>query len=345
MDNSQDFESFMESLDSDTHEVEVHDSSKGTSDAVSKIASVIASVYIYFSTLRIPDEESGSKSVSGVRANKSRARIVACVILAVAVLFTMTSPIVGTDREQDPILYQQEVVAIGDSTMALSQGVEDEDQENVSPNHHTTLPCLRESDTWVSMLKDKTISLACPGATTKDAIDIAKNTLVLGERTKRVYVSIGSNDFKAKRTVEEITDGTQRLIDIIRQRSPESEIVFVGYTLVPLGKCMNKNESLRARLLNSRHYKADETMKEIMSKTPNAYYVDVSELDYNICDKSQAMVRLPGTTHGALWHTTLIGHEKIAAKVNEEIGSVDSGIRGENKDHHQLPPVNPLPRW
>ena len=199
----------------------------------------------------------------------------------------------------------KENIALGDSTMSLSNGV----IENRSYG------CRHERGNWVSLLENETENLSCAGAVVDDMVELAGATRAIGENTQRVFITAGSNSFRNNASMNDVVKDLLNITKVVQEKAPDAHIIFVGYTYVPLGKCMNKNTKFDAHYINTLHVLGDYAMKKA-ARLSDSFFIDNSILTYNICKEDNTYVRLPGTTSGANWHTTLRGHRAIKNNVD-----------------------------
>ena len=127
------------------------------------------------------------------------ATICTIIILFIIVPLSLRSVnVIDTSGDPDPVVYDpienfdkhyhrsQKVVAVGDSTMSLSDGVEKK----------TSSSCKQEEATWVDMLGQDIANISCPGANVSDMLKEVRSSGAVGKNTKRVYISIGTNGYR-----------------------------------------------------------------------------------------------------------------------------------------------------
>ena len=198
-------------------------------------------------------------------------------------------------------------LAFGDSTMALADS-----KREVSAN-----TCIHEKGTWVSRLGGIT-NLSCSGSTIKEAIKEAEKTEYLTEKTAQVFITTSSNDYLYGAKQKDIDKDLEQLFTTIREKSQGVHIIVVGYTKVKTDrKCMGREEITRAQEINNQHKKANSSLKKALSDKDT--YIDIYNIDYDICNKKTTMVRLPETTKGSNWHTTGVGHKIISEKIIHDL--------------------------
>lgn len=219
----------------------------------------------------------------------------------------------------------QTVVALGDSTMALADGV----------NANSKAPCHQEASTWVDMLGQKIANLACPGASVTDMIAQVETSGAIGGTTKRVFITVGTNGYRRKNSVADMTNKVQKLVDEVRNRAPKSEIIFVGYTPIRYdthGECMSKSYEKQARNYDIYHQMGNYSMKQVAASN-RLHFIPIDDIEYDICDKKNTIVWLP-EQKGTAWHTTSYGHMLIAHRVFEHTGTVQNSRLSEDTIPH-----------
>lgn len=215
-----------------------------------------------------------------------------------------------TVEEETPV----SSVAIGDSTMALSDG-EISDWQN---------GCRHEKGNWPDMLGVEE-NISCAGADVSKVQRIAKETNTIGAVTEQVYITVGSNSFRDKQNEQDITEQTSELVEIINEKAPVANITFVGY-LPSLDStfCLKGKESKKAKELGRFHTSADKVMNSIAEET-NSEFISMDNLyKFDMCNEDNTYIRLPNTTPGAAWHTTSLGHTKIVENIEEYRESKES---------------------
>jgi len=193
-------------------------------------------------------------------------------------------------------------IAFGDSTMSLASGKKIDDR-----------PCRQEKNTWVELLGVDNYS--CPGNSIYDTFDIIDHNDELKNNPDKVFLTIGTNTLRHKGIDKKIGDYIQKIIDRIYHYSPHSEIIIVGYLPVYYGGgCLNKKQQHTAKYISNLHNRTNDILKKV-SHDNNIQFIDLSDINYTICNVDDTFIRVPGTTKGSNWHTTDKGHRKIAEKI------------------------------
>ena len=215
----------------------------------------------------------------------------------------------------------QKVVAVGDSTMSLSDGVRKKSQS----------PCKQEEATWVDMLGQNVANISCPGANVSDMVKEVRSSGAIGKNTKRVFISVGTNGYRRGYSTAHMTAMVEKLVREIEKKSPQAEIIFVGYTPVSYNDtCFKKGFMKEARLYDIYHQLANYSMRQV-AFSHDLYFIDIDDMDYDICNNDDTILRLP-SQEGTPWHTTSYGHMRIAQRVFDEVGTVEhSRIDEHNK--------------
>ena len=215
----------------------------------------------------------------------------------------------------------QKVVAVGDSTMSLSDGIRKKSQS----------PCKQEEATWVDMLGQNVANISCPGANVSDMVKEVRSSGAIGKNTKRVFISVGTNGYRRGYSTAHMTAMVQKLVREIEKKSPQAEIIFVGYTPVSYNDtCFKKGFMKEARLYDIYHQLANYSMRQV-AFSHDLYFIDIDDMDYDICNNDDTILRLP-SQEGTPWHTTSYGHMRIAQRVFDEVGTVEhSRIDEHNK--------------
>ena len=233
----------------------------------------------------------------------------------------------------DPVMYDpiesfdgyykrsQKVVAVGDSTMSLSDGVRKKSKS----------PCKQEEATWVDMLGQNIANISCPGANVSDMLKEVRSSGAIGKNTKRVFISVGTNGYRRGYSTAHMTAMVEKLVREIEKKSPQAEIIFVGYTPVSYNDtCFKKGFMKEARLYDIYHQLANYSMRQV-AFSHDLYFIDIDDMDYDICNNDDTILRLP-SQEGTPWHTTSYGHMRIAQRVFDEVGTVEhSRIDEHNK--------------
>lgn len=209
------------------------------------------------------------------------------------------------------------VVAVGDSTMALSNGRKMDSAGG----------CRHEKDNWVSLVDKGSMNISCSGATVKDTHVRVRDTIALGDKTKTVLITVGSNSFRKKETFSSLVQQIEDMTATIEEKAPGADIVFVGYLpVIAEPKCMTDRYVSTVRYINLVHKAADMVMQQVASEK-GYRFVDFSSATYNICNQNSTLVRIPHTTPGAAWHTTPQGHRYITQKILDAnvMGVIDDG--------------------
>lgn len=215
----------------------------------------------------------------------------------------------------------QKVVAVGDSTMSLSDGIRKKSQS----------PCKQEEATWVDMLGQNIANISCPGANVSDMVKEVRSSGAIGKNTKRVFISVGTNGYRRGYSTAHMTAMVEKLVREIEKKSPQAEIIFVGYTPVNYNDtCFKKGFMKEARLYDIYHQLANYSMRQV-AFSHDLYFIDIDDMDYDICNNDDTILRLP-SQEGTPWHTTSYGHMRIAQRVFDEVGTVEhSRIDEHNK--------------
>lgn len=215
----------------------------------------------------------------------------------------------------------QKVVAVGDSTMSLSDGVRKKSKS----------PCKQDEATWVDMLGQNIANISCPGANVSDMLKEVRSSGAIGKNTKRVFISVGTNGYRRGYSTAHMTTMVQKLVSEIEKKSPQAEIIFVGYTPVNYNDtCFKKGFMKEARLYDIYHQLANYSMRQV-AFSHDLYFIDIDDMDYDICNNDDTILRLP-SQEGTPWHTTSYGHMRIAQRVFDEVGTVEhSRIDEHNK--------------
>lgn len=252
------------------------------------------------------------------RSLKAGAKRVVIVLIVVLMCGSVSGVYIGhnawvahKERKENEIMSVKHLprngasVAFGDSTMSLADGVRIEDAG-----------CMQEENNWVDRLPD-VINMSCPGADVTRTIKIIKESTALRENPKKVLVSIGTNTMRKLGKDVELEKYVQYVVNHIRNISPESEIVFVGYLKVFSDvECLNDAEKKVAKYTDDLHIRSDEALKKVAGEN-NIEFVPMDDLTYDMCDSENTFVRIPNTTKGTNWHTTSKGHEAIAQRLAE----------------------------
>lgn len=209
--------------------------------------------------------------------------------------------------------HSQKVVAVGDSTMSLSDGVKKKSKS----------PCKQDEATWVDMLGQNVANISCPGANVSDMLKEVRSSGAIGKNTRRVFISVGTNGYRLGYSTAHMTAMMERLVRAIEKKSPKAEIVFVGYTPVSYNdSCFKKGFMKEARLYDIYHQLANYSMKQV-AFSHELYFIDIDDMDYDICNNDDTVLRLP-SQEGTPWHTTSYGHMRIAQRVFDEVGTVEN---------------------
>lgn len=204
-------------------------------------------------------------------------------------------------------------IAFGDSTMSLSEG-DPIEQEKLSPYN----PCHVETPTWVDLVGGVPTNLSCPGSHTKDALQLAEQTPLETLKPNIVFITTGSNQMRENISISDSTDTMINLVNTIKNKTPEADIIFVGY--LPLKhnkKCITEEHDTKyAHHIDNIHNRADQAMREAARRT-HTKFINNRNLRYNICEED-TYIRLPNTA-GTPWHTTLQGHQAIANNILKHI--------------------------
>lgn len=265
------------------------------------------------------------------------ATICTIIILFIIVPLSLRSVnVIDTSGDPDPVVYDpienfdkhyhrsQKVVAVGDSTMSLSDGVEKK----------TSSSCKQEEATWVDMLGQDIANISCPGANVSDMLKEVRSSGAIGKNTKRVYISIGTNGYRKGYSTSYMTNMMQKLVREIQKKSTDAEIIFVGYTPVNYNTvCFQKGFMKDARLYDIYHQLANYSMRQIASIN-DLYFIDIDDFEYDICDTRNTILRLP-SQDGTPWHTTSYGHMRIAQRVFDQTGTVENS-RLEKKNTQKI---------
>lgn len=257
------------------------------------------------------------------------ATIITFLILCIIALLSLRN-IGGAEMEVEsekpqPVIYDpiesvdgyykrsQKVVAVGDSTMSLSDGVKKKSKS----------PCRQDEATWVDMLGQNIANISCPGANVSDMLKEVRSSGAVGKNTKRVFISVGTNGYRRGYSTAYMTGMMQRLVNEVKKKAPSSEIIFVGYTPVDYNdSCFKKGFMKEARLYDIYHQLANYSMRQV-AYLNDLYFINIDDLKYDICNPSDTILRLP-SQKGTPWHTTSYGHMKIAGRVFEEVGTVEN---------------------
>lgn len=199
-------------------------------------------------------------------------------------------------------------VALGDSTMALADG-------EMADRHHG---CRHEKGAWPELLG--AANLSCSGAGARIVTKLTREVSELDTRTTRVYVTVGTNSFRAGMSTDEVRRATGVLVDVISDRAPTAEVVFVGYLSVHGdAECMSERDQRVAKHVDDLHARADEVMSEVASEK-GVEWIDVSGAPYPVCDGKKTYVHGSKPESGTPWHSSRAGHRYVADKVREELG-------------------------
>lgn len=255
------------------------------------------------------------------------------ILFVIGTLSLKNVTVESPEVDQSPVAYDpiesfdgyykrsQKVVAVGDSTMSLSDGVRQKLES----------PCKHDEATWVDMLGQNVANISCPGANVSDMLKEVRSSGAVGKNTKRVYISIGTNGYRQGYSTEYMTEMMQKLVVEINKKSSGAEIIFVGYTPVNYNtECFQKGFMKEARLYDIYHQLANYSMRQV-AYLNGLYFIDIDDFEYDICDVDNTILRLP-SQEGTPWHTTSYGHMRIAQRVFEETGTVEnSRIDEKNK--------------
>lgn len=200
-------------------------------------------------------------------------------------------------------------VALGDSTMALADG-------ELSDRHHG---CRHEKGAWPELIG--ATNLSCSGAGAKTVTKLTREISELDTRTTRVYVTAGTNSFRAGMSTDEVHQAVGTLVDVIAHRAPEAEVVLVGYLTVHADEgCMSDKDRRVAGHVDHLHARADEVMSRVADEK-GVTWVDVSGADYPACDSDKTYVHGSDPESGTPWHSSRAGHRYVADKVRSTLSA------------------------
>ena len=291
---------------------------------------------------KISHKEKDNKSSSSI--NKKKYKSYAVIGLLIAFIF-LSAPLTVTgagmlgiintkdlddsspqDKEKDkeleeivdqpipePVENPAKSVALGDSTIALSNA-------NIIDKYHG---CRHEEGNWASLIGvEKNIS--CAGTNAEQILKVAQETGFIGNSTESVYITAGSNSFRERHSKNETLGTLTNLVSTINKKAPHASIYFIGY--LPgndvSGCTQNKYEDT-IKKLNYYHLQGNEVMSEVAFATKTNFYSMDELVNNDYCNPNKTLIRLPNTTPGATWHTTLEGHKRIA----DFIHKYQSGIK------------------
>lgn len=238
--------------------------------------------------------------------------------LIVPIFFTAIMMISGCAQHNEAlqdIHDDQPIVnyAFGDSTVSLSDG------QVVS--RHFDNKCAVERGNWASLLPGETTNLSCPGFDIKQTKKIVEQSDIDTVQPDNIFITIGSNQMRNDKSLKVSREELADLVDTIHNKSPQSELYFVGYLKIDANStCLqnvDKSHQDYATYLDTLHDRGDQGMREI-SRRKNIAFINMRHLEYDLCG-TDTFVRLPWEPGGAPWHTTPAGHRAIADEIIKNI--------------------------
>lgn len=233
--------------------------------------------------------------------NKTKSLTIALLSSGIIVTVMIMSVIMSLAIVSNSPKKSSEIIVLGDSTAALSTS------ETVYN------PCKTDNTAWPSLINAH--SLACSGSRIDKAYDIARSTPYIGQDTKYVFMTIGTNSLRSGMTTRDAAIDIQKIIDIINIKAPHAHVYLVGYLPVHDVECLSEYERESFYELGKIHDMANISLRNAAQETSSSF-ISVDDFSNKIC--SSPLIYPPGT--GVDWHTTPRGHDMIAQRISDVSG-------------------------
>lgn len=219
------------------------------------------------------------------------------------------APPVSPPAVAHPQQEKKNIIVLGDSTASLNDG-------DKHPPEHTPVPCTQERGTWPDRLYGAhIINLSCPGDTIGDTIaTVARTTTITPQST--ILISIGSNDARRGYPLTTIMERLSTLVDIL----PTKNIIFVHYLPITVPPACT-HVTREAKNVSTYHTVANIAMEQV-AKKHRLPLITMQDAHVTLCGENSNLIRNPTLVHNpyaAPWHTTPVGHEKIATIIDNQL--------------------------
>jgi len=174
-------------------------------------------------------------------------------VILVALLASVTLP--GVLVGQDPVRFQKEV----DSIVSANQ--------SINKNNLILFTGSSSIRMWenlkASFPNHNVLNMGFGGSEMADLLYYS-DKLILQFKPKQIFIYEGDNDLSLGRSAEQILASAEGILSLVRQRLPESEVIFIS-----------PKPSLKRWALKERYVDYNEKLKAWTSKKRNVRFADV----------------------------------------------------------------------
>lgn len=130
---------------------------------------------------------------------------------------------------------------------------------------------ITEVGEWSELFLDKNIiNRGISGDVTYGVLN--RLPFILSQKPKKIFLAIGVNDIKRGASVDEVSDNQERIIKLIRTKSPKTKLYVES--VLPVNESMLA--AIYAKITNQRITKVNQKLK-ILAQKYGATYVDLHQ--------------------------------------------------------------------